>query len=155
MASSRYIALLRDAADLHIRKSAGYAGRDNPDTWSNFRQAEKLGLTPLQGCMIRLSDKFERACNLMRDPANEQVGEALRETLVDGMAYFGIAVCLLDEQTLGPEQPVWPDADGMLPLGERQRAALAALAGARNLGGTVQQQAIDAVLEAYRIPPQP
>lgn len=109
MASSRYLALLREAAELHVRKSAGYAGKDNPDTWANFRQAAKLGITPLKGAMIRLGDKWERACNLVRDPSNEQVGEALHETLVDGLAYFGISACLLAEERLGPEQPVWPD----------------------------------------------
>ena len=53
--------------------------------------------------MVRLSDKFIRAGNLMRDPSNEQVGEALRDTLRDLSAYALIAVCLLDEATLGRE----------------------------------------------------
>lgn len=103
MASKRYLALLKDAADLHSRKSAGYSGKDNPDAWANIREAERFGVTPLQGCMVRLSDKFIRASNLMRDPTNEQVGEALRDTLRDLSAYALIAVCLLDEATLGRE----------------------------------------------------
>ena len=37
MASKRYLALLKDAADLHTRKSAGYSGKDNPDAWANIR----------------------------------------------------------------------------------------------------------------------
>lgn len=108
MASSRFLAYLREQAETHIRKSAGYAGKDNPDTWANFREAERLALTPLQGCMVRLSDKFIRACNLMRDASNDQVGESLRDTLIDLGNYAGIAVCLLDEQRLGPEEPIWP-----------------------------------------------
>jgi hypothetical protein len=104
MASKRYLQLLEDAADLHIRKSAGYSGKDNPDAWANMREAERFGLTPLQGCMVRLSDKFVRVGNLMKDPTNEQVGEALRDTLRDLSAYALIAVCLLDEETQGREK---------------------------------------------------
>lgn len=103
MASQRYLQLLTDAADLHVRKSAGYSGKDNPDAWANMREAARFGVTPLQGCMVRLSDKFIRAGNLMRDPANEQVGEALRDTLRDLAAYALIAVCLLDEESQGIE----------------------------------------------------
>jgi len=103
MASQRYLQLLTEAADLHRRKSAGYAGAGNPDAWANMREAARFGVTPLQGCMVRLSDKFVRVGNLMRDPSNEQVGEALRDTLRDLSAYALIAVCLLDEETLGIE----------------------------------------------------
>lgn len=102
MTSQRYLQLLDDAKDLHVRKSAGYAG-DDPDIWVNFREAEQWGLTPLQGCLVRMGDKYKRAQSLTRNPANEQVGEALRDTLRDLMAYAGIAVCLLDEETLGQE----------------------------------------------------
>jgi hypothetical protein len=36
--SPEYLALLDQMRDLHVNKSAGYAGADNPDPWSNFRQ---------------------------------------------------------------------------------------------------------------------
>ena len=104
MASQRYLQLLEDAKDLHRRKSAGYAG-DNPDIWVNFREAEGWGITALQGCLVRMGDKYKRVQSLMQNPANEQVGEAMRDTLRDLMAYAGIAVCLLDEETLGREMP--------------------------------------------------
>lgn len=104
MASQRYLMLLDEAKALHVAKSAGYAGRDNPDAWANLREAARFGVTPLQGCLVRMADKFVRVGNLMRDPANEQVGEALRDTLRDLSAYALIAVCLLDEETLGPEK---------------------------------------------------
>lgn len=108
MASSRFLALLAEQADTHIRKSAGYAGRDNPDTWANFRNATGWGVTPFIGCMVRLTDKFVRAQNLTRDPGNDQVGEDLRATLIDLGNYAMIGVCILDEQRLGAETPSWP-----------------------------------------------
>lgn len=108
MSSQAYLQLLREAADLHVRKNAGYAGQDNPDAWENFREAERFGVTPLQGCLVRLSDKFIRVANLMRDHTNEQVGESLRDTLRDLSAYALIAVCLLDEEK-GAEGATDPD----------------------------------------------
>lgn len=97
MANAAYLALLDKMRDLHVRKSAGYAG-DSLDTWANFRMAEGWGITPFDGCMVRMGDKFIRAQNLVRNPANEQVGEPLRDTLMDLAAYALIGICLLDEQ---------------------------------------------------------
>lgn len=97
-ASPRYLELLQQMADLHVRKSADYAGADNPDTFANFRHAELFGITALLGCMIRLSDKYVRVANLMRNPANEQCAENIKDTLMDLAAYALIAICLLEEQ---------------------------------------------------------
>lgn len=101
MPSEAYRTLLTEAWDLHVRKNAGYAGADNPDPWANFRLCETFGVSAFEGCMVRLSDKYARATSLMRDMANEQVGESLRDTLRDLAAYANIAVCLLDESA-GP-----------------------------------------------------
>lgn len=96
-ASQRYLELLNEMKDLHVRKSAGYAGADNPDTWANFRYAELFGVSALQGCLVRMSDKYIRVANLMRDPHNEQCNENIKDTLKDLSAYALIAVCLLEE----------------------------------------------------------
>lgn len=96
--SKRYLELLEEAKSLHIRKNAGYAGADNPDPWANFRMAEGFGISPLEGCLVRLSDKYIRVQNLMRNPANDQVGESIKDTLFDLSAYALIAICLLEEE---------------------------------------------------------
>lgn len=103
MPSRRYKALTEGEWDLHVAKNAGYAGAENPDPWANFRMCEAFGITAFQGCMVRLSDKYIRVTNLMKDPSNDRVGESLRDTLKDLSAYAKIAICLLDEQTLGTE----------------------------------------------------
>lgn len=94
----RFFQLLEEAADLHARKSAGYAGIDNPDPLANFRASEKIGVSAFKGCLIRLSDKFERVCNLARLPDNEQVGETIIDTLKDLSVYANIAICLYEEE---------------------------------------------------------
>lgn len=98
MASQRYLKLLEDMKALHVRKNAGYAGEDNPDPWANFRMAEGWGVTSFKGCMIRMSDKYIRVQNLVRNPLNEQVGENIKDTLMDLAAYALIGICLLEEE---------------------------------------------------------
>lgn len=97
-ASKRYLELLETAKDLHINKNAGYAGADNPDPWANFRMSEAFGVNAVDGCLVRLSDKYIRVSNLRRQPSNERVGESIIDTLRDLSAYALIAVCLLEEE---------------------------------------------------------
>lgn len=97
MPSMEYKEELDRAWDLHVRKNAGYAGADNPDPWANFRMCEAFGITAFQGCMVRMSDKYIRVTNLMRDASNDQVGESIIDTLRDLAAYALIGVVLLQE----------------------------------------------------------
>jgi hypothetical protein len=111
MQSQEYLDLLDQVADrvqplvnemklLHIRKSDGYSGVDNPDTWANFRGAVDYGATPLQGCLIRKEDKIARAKSLLRNP--EAAGdETIEDTWMDEAAYSLIAICLYREERRG------------------------------------------------------
>jgi hypothetical protein len=98
MASKRYIELLEQMKSLHEKKNAGYSGMDNPDPWATFRMSEAFGVSAFKGCLIRMSDKYIRVTNLVRNPKNEQVGENVKDTLFDLAAYALIAVCLLEEE---------------------------------------------------------
>lgn len=97
MASKRYLELLKQMEDLHVRKNAGYAGH-NPDPWANFRMSEAFGVDAFRGCLVRMSDKYIRVTNLVKDSSLEQVGENVKDTLFDLAAYALISVCLLEEQ---------------------------------------------------------
>lgn len=97
MVSQRFIQLMEQLKELHIKKNAGYSGAD-PDPWANFREAEKFGVSPVQGCLIRLSDKYSRMIHLLQNTENDQVGENIRDTLMDLAAYAIIAICLIEEE---------------------------------------------------------
>ena len=97
MASKRYLELLEEMKGLHIRKNNGYAGEGNPDAWANFRMSEQFGVSSFKGCLVRLSDKYIRVTNLVKNPLNDQVGENVKDTLFDLAAYSLIAICLLEE----------------------------------------------------------
>ena len=95
--NKRYLELLDSMKQLHISKNAGYAGIDAKDSWANFRMSEEFGVSSFKGCLVRLSDKYIRVTNLVKNPANDQVGENIKDTLFDLAAYSLIAICLLEE----------------------------------------------------------
>jgi len=97
VSSPAFKQLLDDAWALHEAKNAGYAGEDNPDPWANFRMSEAFGISALDGCLVRMSDKYIRVTNLRKRPENDKVSESIRDTLLDLAAYAYIAVCLMDE----------------------------------------------------------
>ena len=94
----RFMELLSEMRALHIAKSAGYAGQDNPDTYANFRESERFGISAFSGVMVRMSDKWSRIINLVNNPSNDQVGEPIADTFKDISAYALIALCLYEEE---------------------------------------------------------
>lgn len=90
--------ILGEATQLHIDKNAGYAGADNPDPWANFRLSADFGISPVQGVLVRMTDKWSRIQSLRRNPLNDRIGESILDTLRDLAAYALIAVCLINEQ---------------------------------------------------------
>lgn len=96
--SERVSSIIARAKELHIAKNAGYAGASNPDPWANFRLSLAFGVTPLDGVLVRMSDKYIRITNLRKDPSNERVGESILDTLADLGAYALIAACLIEEE---------------------------------------------------------
>jgi hypothetical protein len=111
----RFLALLDEMGELHVRKAAGYGAAD--DAWANFRGAAAYGVTPLQGCLVRFNDKVIRTQNLLRDPANDKVGESLRDTLMDAASYALIAICLLEEEARGTVHRTHPRSEARDPSG--------------------------------------
>ena len=96
--SPRFIELLEEAKRIHIAKNAGYSGVGATDPWKNFREAERFGITPFKGCLVRMSDKFIRIANLAQNPEAEQVGEKITDTLLDLANYALIAICLYEQE---------------------------------------------------------
>lgn len=97
-ASPRFLELLKEMENIHIAKNAGYSGKDNPDPFANFRMSERFGISSFLGCLVRMSDKFIRVQNLVKNKENNMVNENLKDTLIDLANYAIIAICLLEEQ---------------------------------------------------------
>jgi hypothetical protein len=87
MHSEEFLADLERLAELHRAKSAGYAGAVDNDPWYNFRTSEAFGVPAHIGVLVRMGDKWSRLQSLIRNPANEQVGESIYDTLDDIASY--------------------------------------------------------------------
>ena len=98
MNKNRFFELIEDMKTMWINKNAGYAGKDNPDPYANFRLSEWFGVPVSKGVMIRMSDKFRRLSNLAKNPSNDKVGESMKDTLMDMAVYCIILICLLEEE---------------------------------------------------------
>lgn len=90
----KFDAVVAEIMALHDGKSHDYA--EDQDPLSNLRRAKSLGVDPVKGVLIRLSDKWSRIEQLSagKTPKNE----SLRDTLIDNAVYSLLAVVLLDEQ---------------------------------------------------------
>jgi len=95
--------LLKTMADIHSRKNVNYAKAS--DALSNFRMSNELGINPFKGCLIRMSDKWSRICQLSKG-VPDLVGESLEDTLVDLANYSIISILLLREQRDSEKQEV-------------------------------------------------
>jgi hypothetical protein len=94
--SVAYRQLLDHMWQLHLAKNAGYAGQSD-DPWANFRRCEAFGITPVDGVLTRMSDKWARLESLWQNAGNEQVGESVADTLMDLASYALILICLMQE----------------------------------------------------------
>jgi len=91
------VQLFAYALDILRKKRVDYSGYDDP--FRNLRLAEHLGIHPVKGVMIRLSDKVSRVCSLIDQHSDSGlVEEKLEDTLADILNYVGIAVGLLCEE---------------------------------------------------------
>lgn len=87
--------LLKKMGDIHSRKNGNYAKAS--DALSNFRISRELDIDPFRGCLIRMSDKWSRICQLSKG-VPDLVGESLEDTLIDLANYSLISILLLREQ---------------------------------------------------------
>lgn len=105
------------AYELMEKKNQGYAKEGDP--FENFRNSSLLaGITLEQGILVRMGDKFARFRNLVaKGQTNDEVGEAITDTLLDLINYAAILKtwCDLEKPEAGKTyyDPLNPDP---LPL---------------------------------------
>lgn len=92
--------LLIKMAEIHEIKNKGY-GIGNP--LGNFMESERLGVPAWKGCLVRITDKYSRLCNLAKkidDPEYKDAikMENLEDTLIDLANYSILCIILLNER---------------------------------------------------------
>jgi len=91
----RFQQLLNQAMELHIAKSTDYG--------DNLKVASQLGMTNLDGILLRISDKWERVKNLHRKRKAGEGGplvkdESTVDTLRDIAAYCYLAILEVEDE---------------------------------------------------------
>jgi hypothetical protein len=96
--SDPYLAVLNELRELTMKKRAGYSPGEDP--FANFRMSQTFGVDPLKGILIRVMDKIARIASLLENPANDKIGESLRDTMLDAGNYLLIGVAFRDSESL-------------------------------------------------------
>ena len=94
MHNPKFHALLKQIGELHDRKNADYA--TNQDPFSNFKECERFNVPAWKGCLVRMSDKWARICNLTK--GEEAKNEPLEDSFMD-MAVYSLICLLLYQET--------------------------------------------------------
>jgi len=91
----RFDRLLFEMEKLNRAKRHDYA--KNEDIFSNFRVCELGGIPAWKGCAVRLSDKFSRLMQFMKEEKLEVKDEKIEDTLLDLANYALITLILYQE----------------------------------------------------------
>lgn len=91
----RFYELLLQIAELHARKNHDYA--KDKDPLSNLKMCESFGITPFQGILVRLSDKWSRITQLSKKQAMVK-DESILDTLMDMAVYSLLAIIVKEEE---------------------------------------------------------
>lgn len=98
MLDPRFNELLFKMEKIQERKSADYGG-ENPI--GNFMEAEKLGVEPFVGVLVRMSDKWSRLCRFARSKSLKVKDEKITDTLLDLAVYSLLAIIVFEEKEEG------------------------------------------------------
>ena len=90
----RFFELLKEIEDTHKRKNADYSSPDEP--LKNLISSEKyFNVEGHIGTAIRMSDKWERFCNLLQREA-KVTNESVKDTLLDLSIYCLLEIILIE-----------------------------------------------------------
>lgn len=70
------------------------------DNLKCFNNSKKLGITPLQGLVVRLGDKYERICSLIKKGDVSVKDESIKDTLLDLAGYSILGLILLEQEDI-------------------------------------------------------
>jgi len=122
--------LLEHMADVHSRKNHDYAGEGDP--LANFRLSLLCGVEPWVGAFVRITDKWSRIANFIKQGTLKVSSETVEDTLLDLSVYSLLAILLYRERAetaTGPRQsepppPMPPPSVGAPPDSKAAREQL-------------------------------
>jgi len=97
----RFNTLLDEMKRINREKRHDYANKK--DVFANFRICELGGIPAWKGCLVRLSDKFSRIMQFMKEEKLEVKDEKIEDTLLDLANYALITLILYQESKDRPK----------------------------------------------------
>jgi hypothetical protein len=94
--TKRFNELIAEIQQLHEAKNADYS--NDKDALLCFQTSEQIGISAWKGCLVRMGDKYNRACQLAKKEANVKE-ETIIDTLKD-LAVYSLLCIELYEQSL-------------------------------------------------------
>jgi hypothetical protein len=91
-----FLRLLDEMRAVHQRKAADYGTRGD-DPLANLRASEAFGIPAWVGAVMRCNDKMKRVQSFVKN--GELKNESVEDSLLDGAAYFLLALVLFREAT--------------------------------------------------------
>lgn len=90
----RYLALLDEMRELHIKKSSDYGADEDP--LANLRGSERFGIPSWIGALVRGQDKMYRL--QVAAKGSTLVNEGIEDSLMDLAAYALLSLILYREE---------------------------------------------------------
>lgn len=100
--TKRFTELLAEIKALHEAKNADYS--NDKDALLCFQTSEQIGIPAYKGCLVRMGDKYNRACQLAKKEANVK-DETIKDTLMD-LAVYSLLCIELYESRLPNKQMI-------------------------------------------------
>ena len=95
----RFHELVKQMSELHSKKNHDYAGEEKP--LNNLREVEGMGIPAWVGVGVRISDKYTRMKNFIKNRKFEFKEESFKDTMMDMAVYAVLCIILFQES---PEQ---------------------------------------------------
>jgi len=92
----RFHELVKQMSELHSKKNHDYAGTEQP--LNNLREVVGMGIPAWVGVGVRLSDKYTRMKNFIKNREFEFKEESLKDTMMDMAVYALLCIILFEEE---------------------------------------------------------
>ena len=103
----RFHELVQQMSELHSKKNHDYSGEKDP--LNNLREVEGMGIPAWVGVGVRISDKYTRMKNFIKNRKFEFKEESLKDTMMDMAVYALLYIVLFEEGQKAKPDPNEPE----------------------------------------------
>lgn len=106
----RFHELVQEMSRLHSKKNHDYAGIEKP--LNNLKEVEGMGISAWIGVGVRISDKYTRMKNFIKNRKFEFKAESFKDTMMDMAVYALLCIILFEEEQKSKESFLYISGEG-------------------------------------------